>query len=131
MGALVAFVLATLIGANNWSDLSSVSNQINVRGVVEVGWGLVLVTLAGAAGAVLSFVDARGMMRSQTTLPAWVARAPALSTAAPPQPTGSGQSSTVADAPATESAGACEACGAAFRPGARFCGSCGATVAGA
>ena len=130
-GALVAFVLATLIGANNWSDVDNIADQIGTRGVVEIGRGLVLVTLTGVGGAVLSFLDARGMMRSSTTLPAWVARASAPSVAAPAGGTGLAQSAPEAAAPGAQAAGACEACGAPFRPGARFCGSCGATVAGA
>ena len=49
----VCFGLSALIGVLDWSDLSRVAED-EERVAIEVGWGLVVMTLAAAAGAILS-----------------------------------------------------------------------------
>ena len=49
---------AALVGINDWSNLQDVGGSDNpFSSAVGVGWGLVIVTLAGAVGAVFAFVS--------------------------------------------------------------------------
>jgi len=115
--AVVSFGLAALIGAYDWSNVSDVAGQTG--GLVEVGWGLVVMTLAAVAGGVCALID---MVRARQAAGAFAPAGYGVSATAPvPAAIDRGPAGA-----AERTAHFCGACGAGLKRGARFCDSCGA-----
>jgi hypothetical protein len=72
----LALLAAGVIGAIDWNDVAGITSETEEYGdLVQVGWGLVLMTIAGFAGAGLAFVQ---LFREQPGRPSTPAATPRL-----------------------------------------------------